>query len=199
MPNWCMNKVTFTHALPKELHKLARAWNSGKLMSTFLPCPPELKETVSGCVGAANSPEQIALEMKEQQNLEQFGSKNWYDWQIEHWGTKWDVGREQHETRINLPANATNLTLRFDSAWAPPIAFYDHLRFKCGFLVEAVFCEPGMNFCGIYDNGLDFSYKLPANEQELNVLPKELVETFNLQDYLPNENDTDDDDEQEED
>ncbi|NDE15992.1 hypothetical protein EBZ80_13780 [bacterium] len=193
-----MNKATFTHTLPKDLHKLVRAWNSGKLMSAFLPCPIELKETVAGSLGRG-TPEQAALEIQEQQNLERFGSKNWYDWQVQHWGTKWDIGRDKDSPRINLPANATSVTLRFETAWAPPIAFYDHLRFKCGFLVDALFYEPGVGFCGVYDRGLELSWELPTTQQELDVLPATLVEEFNLQECLRNEDDTEDDDEQEED
>lgn len=199
MPNWCANKVTFKHALPKELHKIARAWNNGKLISTFLPCPHELKETVSGCAGPKGSPAQVELELKEQRNLETYGAKNWYDWQVAHWGTKWDVGREREQDRINLPAEPKQLTLRFDSAWSPPIEFYDHLRFKCGFLVEAMFYEPGVGFWGIYDNGVQITKHLPTTQAELDEIPKELVEEFGLADCLRNNDMDDDDDEQEED
>ena len=42
-------------------------------------------------------------------------SKNWYNWRLNHWGTKWNIG---DDTQIVRSDNV--LTLKFESAWAGP-------------------------------------------------------------------------------
>ena len=197
MPNWCANKVTFKHSDPQQLHKLVRAWNSGCLMGTFLPCPPALKETVVGCAGPANSPEQIALEAQEAQNVELFGARNWYEWQIGHWGTKWDVGRETDQSPRRLPAAAKQLTLSFDSAWAPPIEFFNHLHRAEGFDITAYFFEPGVGFCGVYRDGKSRDFHTPCDREDLEQLPTDLVKVFELDEWVKNEYETETDDDEE--
>lgn len=184
MPNWCANKVTFKHKDPQQLHKLVRAWNSGCLMGTFLPCPEELKATVAGCAGPAGSAAQMALEAQERQNVELYGAKNWYEWQIGHWGTKWDVGREQDQPLRRLPAKAKQLTLEFDSAWSPPVEFFDHLRTVEGFDITAYCFEPGVGFCGIYRDGMFTDFSVPSDFDDVAKLPPELVKAFALAEWV---------------
>lgn len=50
-------------------------------------------------------------------NLETFGFKDWYDWRIANWGTKWNV--EKNVDIDNLSDN--NITLWFSTAWSPPV------------------------------------------------------------------------------
>jgi hypothetical protein len=187
MPNWCANKVTFKHSDPKQLHKLVRAWNSGCLMGTFLPCPAELKATIAGCVGPAGSAAQLALEAQEQQNIELYGAKNWYDWQVGHWGTKWDVGRETDQTPKRVSPSAKHITLVFDSAWSPPIQFFEHLRAVEGFNITAYCFEPGVGFCGIYRDGVIEEFDVPTKQNELEKLPKRLVQAFAMNEWVTNE------------
>ena len=59
------------------------------------------------------------------------------------WGTKWDVGGKDYD--CDLVNN--QLTMRFDTAWAPPLGFYEHLT-SLGFSVIAYYYEPNMQFCG---------------------------------------------------
>lgn len=39
------------------------------------------------------------------------------NWQVEHWGTKWEAAEV-----LLLDASATGLNYQFDTAWSPPIA-----------------------------------------------------------------------------
>jgi len=184
MPNWCANKVTFKHTDPQQLHKLVRAWNSGCLMGTFLPCPAELKATIAGCAGPTGSDAQLALETQERQNIELYGAKNWYDWQVGHWGTKWDVGRETEQPPRRLPAKAARLTLTFDSAWSPPIQFFDHLRTVEGFDITAYCFEPGVGFCGVYRDGKLTDFNIPSDFEDLAKLPPDLVKAFAIDEWV---------------
>ena len=47
-------------------------------------------------------------------NLSTYGVKNWYDWSIENWGTKWDACRPEE-----LDASDGEWRVRFDTAWSP--------------------------------------------------------------------------------
>lgn len=40
--------------------------------------------------------------------------KNWYEWNIENWGTKWDA------CDVHLEETGRKLTYSFDTAWVPP-------------------------------------------------------------------------------
>ena len=59
-----------------------------------------------------------------QENLQKYGKKNWYDWSIENWGTKWNAG-EASMTRGNMSSGEhsgkTALVYRFDTAWSAPL------------------------------------------------------------------------------
>lgn len=50
-------------------------------------------------------------------NLETFGFKDWYDWRIANWGTKWNVERDVDIDNLS----DDNITLSFGTAWSPPI------------------------------------------------------------------------------
>lgn len=55
--------------------------------------------------------------------MEMYGSANWYDWRISHWGTKWDA--------YNSSFNESDNTLWFDTAWSCPIEVLDRLAEIC--------------------------------------------------------------------
>ena len=73
--------------------------------------------------------------------------KNWYDWNIKNWGTKWEIdpdGLQRHKT------NKNTYKYYFDTAWAPPCKWletigklYPTIKFKLKYE------EPGMGFKGI--------------------------------------------------
>lgn len=101
-----------------------------------------------------------------------------YDWSVENWGTKWDA--QVYDYRLD----DGELYISFDTAWAPPIAFYDKI-FEMGYEVKAYYREEGMCFAGIYEDGADDCYEyanLSADEIE-EQLPSELDEMFSISEY----------------
>jgi hypothetical protein len=61
-------------------------------------------------------PENIFRGNLGQAEREMYGSNNWYDWSVSHWGTKWDAYGFD-----DFPQNNGNSdTLRFLTAWDPP-------------------------------------------------------------------------------
>ena len=151
-------------------------------MESFFPCPPPLRDTIDGFLGA-NTPEQAALEAKKRSNELTFGHANWYDWCVEEWGTKWDVGKSDIDDPA-APETPNSITLSFQSAWSPPFGFYDKMH-GMGFSVRAMYFEPGVGFCGSWDNGLNRNYRLQVDdkadlERLEREIPTDLQEAFNI-------------------
>ena len=157
MPNWTNNVVELAHGDPAMLERAKSAFNRSELLAEFIPVPADLN-IVSGNVGPKGSPEQLSLEAIEKRNQEVYGYKNWYDFCVNEWGTKWDACAEGYEVEIE----GGRLTLAFDSAWSPPIAAYEKLV-ALGFDVRAYYYEPGMAFCGTWEDGNDEFYDI-SNE-----------------------------------
>ena len=116
------------------------------LLMEFIPTPQELIDTVAGYPGADKEAEHNA---QMERNLAQFGAKDWYDWNINNWGTKWDFALEN----IDRP-DPNTVTAAFDTAWAPPIDAYRKLC-ALGFEIEAMYYEPGMCFVGKFTGDED--------------------------------------------
>ena len=153
MPNYCSNYLTLTHEDPKMITRAKDALERGEFLAEFIPVPEEL-QIVAGSVG--NPVEQAKLEADTKRNIEKYGYGNWYDYCVNEWGTKWDVGGDGQE--VDITEDGTMLTTYFDSAWAPPIAAYEKLQ-DMGFGVEAMYYEPGMGFAGKWDHGSDDYYE----------------------------------------
>jgi hypothetical protein len=152
MPNWCNNYLELTHEDPAMIERAKRAFADGRLLDEFCPVPKDL-HVVAGRVGADDNPEQIKLEEDTARNLEVHGYANWYDYCVNEWGTKWDVGGDDGMITEDGP-NA--LRMSFDSAWAPPVPAMEKFM-DLGFKVKLVYWESGMCFCGLFDeNGDDY-------------------------------------------
>jgi hypothetical protein len=99
---------------------------------------------------------------------------NWYEWNVSNWGTKWDV-----DVYVTEDTDAS-VTITFDSAWAPPVRFYDYLT-EQGYNIKAYYYESGMGFAGIYEDGHDAEYNLEGDSDDVAAtIPVELDEMFNI-------------------
>jgi hypothetical protein len=133
------------------IERAKTAFTNGKLLEEFCPVPASL-HIVAGCVGDENDPAQKKLEEDTARNIEVHGYANWYDYCVNEWGTKWDVGGDGQASQDS----PTDLQLNFDSAWAPPIAAMEKFQ-DLGFKVKLIYWESGMCYCGIFDeNGDDY-------------------------------------------
>ena len=148
MPNWCNNSVTLRHRDPAMIDRAHKALADGRFLQEFFPCPQDLIDTVAGFPG---EDKREAHEAQEKRNLELYGYKNWYDWNVANWGTKWDIGGDDGLTQ-KLDANT--LEASFDSAWAPPCQAYEKL-IELGFYVKAFYDECGMCFCGVWEGDME--------------------------------------------
>ena len=59
--------------------------------------------------------EGITQEMSDMRKSE-YGYDNWYDWQVHHWGTKWDIRGDCGNDVID----DDHCTFIFQTAWSPP-------------------------------------------------------------------------------
>jgi len=169
MPNWCNNYLVLEHEDPEMINRAKRAYAEGKLLEEFVPVPSSL-HIVAGRVGDDNDPKQIELEAQEAANIATHGYATWYDFCVNEWGTKWDVGGEDMLTEDGPNA----LRMNFDSAWAPPIAAMEKFM-DLGFKVKLIYWESGMCFCGIFDeNGDDYMdyTDMSADEVEAAINPE---------------------------
>lgn len=178
MPNWCNNTLELAHEDPAMIDRAEKALNEGKFLNEFIPVPESL-HIVAGRVGDGD--EQRKLEEDTAKNLEVHGYGNWYDFCVNEWGTKWDIGEEGCQTRDS----ATQLTCSFDSAWSPPITAYEKLL-DLGFEVRAYYYEPGMAFAGIWDNGDDDYYDIGGMTSEAvkEELPESLDTMFGISECI---------------
>jgi hypothetical protein len=91
--------------------------------------------------------------------IEQYGFDNWYDWNHANWGTKWDCTSEDLGYDTD---NATYFNVGFNSAWSPPMGWFDkvvgmfpNLKFKLTYM------ETGCWFAGVA-----FGFEGEVNEEE---------------------------------
>lgn len=178
MPNWCANslKLIATTAesesklseIVRELARATAANESAAIFNLIKPVPQAL-QIVSGFLG--DTAAQAALEEAGQKNLDTYGYKNWYEYCVGEWGTKWDASEATYDLEDN------KVTIYFDTAWSPPMGIYHALE-NMGFKVEATYVEQGMGYIGYYRDGIDTC-------EELNELTIEMDDEYQeLGDYF---------------
>jgi hypothetical protein len=173
MPNWCSNKVTFTHNDPAKIQRAADAYNRGELFKEFAPCPQELIDTpaMSGVETAQTD-----------SNLEKHGRPDWYSWCLANWGTKWDINTNGDTAEVE--DGQLVVELWFDTAWSPPIGFYNKME-ALGFKVDAFYYEPGMGFCGRYTMSEDDYYEIAGDADWVDSnIPIEINDAFSISESM---------------
>lgn len=181
MPNWCNNSIVLKHKDLAMLERAARAFNDDRFLGEFVPVPGDLIETTAGAMG--DPAKQAALELREQANVEKHGYKNWYDFCLSEWGTKWDVGCNGTEVAVDADGA---LRLNFESAWGPPVEAYRKLD-EMGFEILAYYFEPGMGFCGEYTTEFDDqSYQIEDSTYDWvkNNIPEDIDTAMGISDCM---------------
>ena len=179
MPNWCSNTLEISHEDKKMMKRVVKGYNKNGLLREFIPVPKELIDTVAGCLGSQDSYDQRLLVFREQLNMEFFGYKNWYDFCVAEWGTKWDIGHGDGYDKLSMSDIKDNtIKIGFDSAWSPPTDAYEKLC-DMGFKIKAMYYEGGCAFCGVWENDRDESYDISGNSEWVKKnIPREIDEEF---------------------
>lgn len=157
MPNYCNNVVEIRGPVAQVKALVDHRLDFQKIY----PYPPEL-DIVAGRSGADDSPEQKALVAAEQSNLAKYGYKNWYDWCVSEWGTKWNAGGSDNaDMQIDWDEDGDHSTalFQFDTAWAPALGVLQKLKDDHPELsIECRYSEPGVGFMGVWTDGQDRCY-----------------------------------------
>ncbi len=75
--------------------------------------------------------------------------------------------------------------MSFDSAWAPPCNAYEKML-DLGFSIRATYYEPGMAFCGEWEDGNDDFYDISnmTSDQVRDLLPEHLDESYGISECI---------------
>jgi len=178
MPNWCNNTVEIRHDDPAMIERVRKAFNGEGLLQEFIPVPEDL-QIVAGRTGDPD--ENAKIIETEEANRAKHGYSNWYDFCVNEWGTKWDVGGDGYPAQ-DIPGG---LRLAFDSAWSPPCAAYEKLT-AMGFSIRAMYHEGGMCYAGIWEDGVDdyYEYTDMDSTEVADALPPELDEEFAISESM---------------
>ena len=158
MPNWTDNHLTISHTDKKKVDDLGEVLrqNNGSIFHYLRPNP-------------------------DGENAE-----NWYDWNNENWGTKWDIDEYDYDTDGDH-----EITLQFQTEWSPPEALYRYLheqgwKFNATYVCESYSCggrftnwnewgnENGLFFEETYEINLD-------NEDELDGFDEDFINNHDLE------------------
>jgi hypothetical protein len=73
---------------------------------------------------------------------------NWYEWNCENWGTKWEVDSDDFNV---INRDDEKIEIEFQTAWCPPIAFFKKLCLMYSKIyIECKYIEDGSLGRGIY-------------------------------------------------
>jgi len=153
MPNWCQNVATINHEDKEKIDAIENELNKEK--------------------------DDVALfQMLRPRPADQ--EENWYSWNCENWGTKWDASVYDFDR-----VDDNTIKINFDTAWGPCIALYENLDSE-GYEVDAFYHEEGMAFCGRYAYGADDHYEYSDMDSAAvqYEIPSEIDEMFNISEMM---------------
>lgn len=164
MPNWCQNNLTIEHDDLNKVMEFVKAYKEGRACEHYMPVPKNDKGELI---------------------TDESSSDYWYTWCINNWGTKWDIGSDNDECHGLHPTVVGNqATMTFHSAWTPPVFLYKRL-YELGFSVEATYFEPGIGFCGIFEDGEE-EYIEYGDDKDM--IPKRIWDEYNLDEFFEEAN-----------
>jgi hypothetical protein len=116
VPNWCSNRAVITGPSPViDEIKLKLSQDNPELLVWMVPQP----------------------------NFE--GDQDWYQWNINNWGTKWPLS----DVYIDNAAEPDSIEFSFSTAWAPPVeAFHTWAAGDGRVQFGLEYWEPGCGFVG---------------------------------------------------
>jgi len=147
MPNWVMNELICSFQTQEQFESFKSKINLEGLFNSFIPMPEILdgtqspnidveklileynKKTNSTSMGLteiinSNHPwfsDLAKNALKNQQAFIETGYHDWYSWNLDNWGVKWDA------VRPTVKFDLLTITLCFDSPWGCPEHFVREL------------------------------------------------------------------------
>jgi hypothetical protein len=192
MPNWCNNTLTLNEDsnnsilqvlkdyftdVPVEIDPETKAVLKTETildLEKMVPYPKCIKETLHlWNVDNKHTPEERTklIEEAKETNLKECGYDSFYDWCIDHWGTKWNTDSMQ----------TSESGISFVSAWSPPVKAIAKLAKQIKQDLRLTYIEEGMGFCGeffAYANGTWVD-----NEYDIKDAPQALLDELGYEPY----------------
>ena len=149
MPNWCSDVITLSGEGLEKFRKTLHSKNEDGKMIEF-------------------SFRQIVPRPKEQ-------DENWYEWNLNNWGTKWDVNG------VDIEDKGDAIIIHTETAWSPPFAWALRVSRRIPDLTIIIkYRESGNELCGTYtalngkENNIDeelvySSYEGESDEEDISV------------------------------
>lgn len=120
MPDYCNNTLTIegdeslvASFIAKVMKDPDNLYSHIYLLDTLHPCPEGLRNTPA--VWYADADKQAEQLELEKANMDKYGFKDWYDWCVANWGTKWS----DDETILTSREHG-HAIFSFVTAYAPP-------------------------------------------------------------------------------
>ena len=165
--------------------KLRAMMNYPWVKAEELDTPEKLAEYLTEQHSDALGEAKIALK-----NLEEYGTKDWYDWSIQNWGTKWNAYDTSEEGD----------TIIFDTAWSTPAPviqalseMFPKVKFELSYADE----DFGYN-CGkvTYLNGAEIEVNIPkgGTKKALKIAAEIKLDSSCCEDFLERFSDSEDED-----
>lgn len=207
MPNHCTNLLSCTSG--KTIGSIIKPYLTDKGdnidFNKILPMPEGILKTCHEStieeITKQLTPEETEARQKEhdllqEQNIKDYGHKNWYDWSLANWDTKWNAYNcwTLEDTGINEVEDFE--AFGFQTAWSPPINVIRELSKLTGETLRMSYYDEGWMFGGVMiasPDGtiIDECYDDPKD------CPEELREELDVQYYLDCMEDDEDEDEEE--
>ena len=151
MPNWCSCRATITGPSPViDEIRAILEDPEGNLLNWMVPQP----------------------------NFE--GDQDWYDWNINNWGTKWEASVYDFD-RID----DYTIKINFDTAWGPCTTLYEYLESE-GYNIEGFYNEEGMAFAGCFRDGFDdyYDYSNMNSVEVQDEIPSDIDDMFCISELM---------------
>ena len=124
MPNWVSNNLTVIgnkEDLDKFVGQVGRTYTRKvtrleKSEEGFVTITEDAEWKGDFCLWNIHAPDESILDEYHGAADGKAGPNNWYAWNVNNWGTKWDVDAEAERHGDD------HLQVRFDTAWSPPYA-----------------------------------------------------------------------------
>lgn len=131
MPNWNTNKLVISNLSNEEVSELTKQIKAEELLTHYVPQP----EGISFSVRDEDEEAKV--------NLDLYGVKDGYNWNLANWDTKWDI------CDASVSSSGDEIVAYFNTAWSAPI---EGLRRVSEKFPNATFVltyyETGCDFCG---------------------------------------------------
>lgn len=179
MPNWCNNSLSLYNC-KKPFEQVVKDYlttitDEDDITETILdftkiiPYPKCIAETIHLWSGKRINHKKI--EAAKKRNLKECGYESFYEWCVDHWGTKWNC----------CSPFITDSGMGFTTAWSPPCPVIKALAKLTKKDFRMTYIEEGMEFVGEFIAYSDGAIK--ENCYDIKDAPEALLEEVGYEEW----------------